>query len=234
MRYEATVLRADGRVERVFLTWDLCVAVGCAGRDRKTVKEHIEKLVKAGVPAPYAVPAMYWIEPERVFSLKRLSVVGEATSGEVEFFMARDEGGDLFMTLASDHTDRALETVSVSKAKQACGKIVAPVFWKVSDVREHWDKIEISSEIPEGRGFRVCQKGTLGDLLPPERLEELAREDAPTAGGPAPGKISLFSGTLAAAGGVVHAGEFRMSLFDPVLNRAIKFAYTVAVLPDRS
>jgi hypothetical protein len=184
---------------------------------------------------------MYWIEPERVFSLRHLSVVGEATSGGVEFFMARDEGGDLFVTLASDHTDRALETVSVSKAKQVCGKIVAPVFWKVSDIREHWDKIEISSEIPgkipDGQGYRVYQKGTLGDLPLPERLEELAREDAPFTG-----KISLFSGTLEAIGGsvteivhtIAHAGEFRMSLFDPALNRAIKFGYTVTVLPDRS
>jgi hypothetical protein len=171
---------------------------------------------------------MYWIEPERVFSSERLSVVGDATSGEAEFFLARGEGGDLFMTLAGGHTDRALETVSVSKAKQVCSKIVAPVFWKVSDIREHWDKIEISSEIPEERGYsRVCQKGTLGDLLPPERLEELAREDAPL-----PGKIALFSGTLPAAG-IVRAGEFRMSLSDPVLNRSIKFAYTVSVLPDR-
>ncbi|MDR2175681.1 MAG: DUF2848 domain-containing protein [Synergistaceae bacterium] len=229
MKYEAAVLRSDGGAERVLLTWDLCVAVGYAGRNQKAVKDHIEELAKVGVPAPYAVPAMYWIEPDRVFSLKKLSVVGEATSGEVEFFMARDEGGDLFMTLASDHTDRALETVSVSKAKQACSKIVAPLFWKVADIREHWDTIGISSEIPCEGGYRIYQKGVLGDLLPPERLEELAREDAPF-----PGKISLFSGTLAAAGGIVHAGEFRMTLSDPVLNRSIRFAYTVSVLPDRS
>ncbi|MDR1873702.1 MAG: DUF2848 domain-containing protein [Synergistaceae bacterium] len=229
MKYEATVLRPDGRAERVLLTWDLCVAVGYAGRNQKAVRDHIDELVKVGVPAPCAVPAMYWIEPGRVFSGERLSVVGESSSGEVEFFMARDEGGDLFMTLASDHTDRALETVSVSKAKQACSKVLAPIFWKVSDVREHWDAIEISSEIPEKEQFRVYQKGTLGDLLPPERLEELAREDAPL-----PGKIALFSGTLATLGGIVHAREFRMTLSDPVLSRSVRFGYTVAVLPDRS
>ena len=116
MRYEATVLRPDGRAESVTLAWDLCVAVGYAGRDQKAVRDHIDELVKLGVPAPYAIPAMYWIEPGKIFSLNRLFVIGGATSGEVEFFLARDEGGDLFMTLASDHTDRALETVSVSKA----------------------------------------------------------------------------------------------------------------------
>jgi hypothetical protein len=229
MKYEATVLRPDGRAERTVLTWDLCVAVGYAGRDQRAVGEHVDELVKLGVPRPYAVPAMYWIDPERIASRERLWVVGESTSGEVEFFWARDEGGDPYVTLASDHTDRALETVSVSKAKQACGKILAPVFWKASDVREHWDRIGITSEISEDGGHRVYQKGTLGDLLPPERLEELAREDAP-----APGKVAFFSGTLAASGGIVCANAFRMTLHDPVLNRAIRFGYAISALPDRN
>ena len=229
MRYEAAVLRPDGRAENVTLVWDLCVAVGCAGRSRETVEGQIEELVKRGLLAPYAVPAMYWIEPERIFSGERISVIGSATSGEVEFFLARDEGGDLFMTLASGHTDRALEAISVSKAKQACGKILAPVFWRVLDVREHWDKIELSSEISDGREYHVYQKGTLGGLLPPERLEELAREDAPMSG-----RIALFSGALPVAGDIACADSFRMTLSDPVLDRAIRFGYTVSVLPDRS
>ena len=229
MRYEATVLRPDGRAKRTTLVWDLCVAVGYAGRNQEAVKSHIEELVKLGVPTPYSVPAMYWIAPERVFSQERLCVVGNSTSGEVEFFLARDEGGDLFMTLASDHTDRALESVSVSKSKQVCSKILAPVFWKVSDIREHWDRIEILSEIPDGKEYRIYQKGTLCDLLPPERLEELAREDAPF-----PGKMSLFSGTLAAIGGIVYADSFMMTLSDPVLDRAIRFGYSIVALPDRS
>ncbi|MDR2523498.1 MAG: DUF2848 domain-containing protein [Synergistaceae bacterium] len=229
MKYEAVVSRSDGHVGRVMLTWDLCAAVGYAGRDQKAVRGHIEELVKLGVSTPYAVPAMYWIDPERVSSRERLFVIGDATSGEAEFFLARDEDEDLFVTLASDHTDRALETVSVSKAKQACDKVLAPVFWKVSDVREHWDRIELSSEITDSKGRRVYQKGTLGDFLPPERLEELAREDAPF-----PGKISLFSGTLAAVGGIACADSFGMALSDPVLNRVIRFGYSVTVLPDRS
>ena len=229
MKYEASVLRPDGRAESVTLAWDLCVAIGCAGRDRKTVEARIEGLAERGLPEPCFVPAMYWIEPERIFSRERLFVIGDATSGEVGFFLARSEGGDLFMTLASGHTDRALEVISVSKAKQACGKILAPVFWRVSDVREHWDKIELFSEIPDGREYRVYQKGTLGDLLPPERLDELAREDAPL-----PGQIALFSGALPVVGDIVCADSFRMTLRDPELDRAIRFGYTVSVLPDRS
>ena len=234
MKYEASVLRADGTQERTTLVWDRCVAVGYAGRDQGSVRAHVDELVKLGVSRPYAIPAMYWIEPEKIFSQTKLVVVGGETSGEVEVFLARDGRGDLYVTLASDHTDRGLEKVSVSKAKQICSKIVAPCFWKVADVREHWDKIELASEIPDNKGgYRIYQKGTLGDLLPPERLWELALEDLPSAG-KAGQMISLFSGTLAAHGGIVYASEFRMMLSDPVLKRCIKFGYTVEQLPDRN
>lgn len=234
MRYEAAVLRPDGTQEHTALLWDRCVAVGYAGRNQESVKAHVDELVKLGVSRPYAIPAMYWIEPERVASQTQLFVVGGETSGEVEFFLARDARGDLYMTLASDHTDRGLEKVSVSKAKQVCSKILAPCFWKVSDIREHWDKIEILSEIPDEKGgYRVYQKGTLGDLLIPERLWELALADLPSVGKSGQ-VISLFSGTLAAHGGIVYANEFRMTLSDPVLKRCIKFGYTITQLPDRN
>lgn len=230
MRYEATVSRPNGSADQVMLTWDHCVAVGYAGRNQEGVKAHVEELVKLGVSAPYAIPAMYWIEPEKVFSIRNITVIGDKTSGEIEFFMARDEAGDLYITVASDHTDRGLETVSVSKAKQICSKILAPIFWKVADIREHWDSLELISEIPDEKGgYRVYQKGTLGDLLIPERLEELAMIDTP-----GPGKIALFSGTLAAIGGIVYANEFLMTLHDPVLKRSLKFDYKVSVLPDRN
>ncbi|MDR1731436.1 MAG: DUF2848 domain-containing protein [Synergistaceae bacterium] len=228
MKHEATVLRPDGKAERRLLTWDLCVAIDYAGCDQKAVRAHVDERVKPGFPRPHSIPALYWIDPNRVSSREHLWVTGESTSGEAEVFLARDEGGDQYVTLAGGHTDRALEKFSVSKAKQICDRILAPVFWKVSDLREHWNRVEISSEIPQEDGYRTYQKGTLGDLLPPERLEELAREDAP-----APGKVALFSGAPATLEGVVFAGAFRLTLSDPVLNRAIRFGYRISVLPDR-
>ncbi len=234
MKYDAVVLCSGGIRKRVMLEWDQCVAVGYAGRNQESVQAHVDELVKLGVSRPYAIPAMYWIDPERIFSRDFVNVVGEETSGEVEVFLAQDERGELYVTLASDHTDRGLESVSVSKAKQICSKIIAPCFWKVDDVRKHWDEIELLSEIPDENGsFRVYQKGSLGDLLPPERLFEMASEDL-SAIAPAGQKIALFSGTLAALGGIVYADEFRMTLSDPRLVRRIEFAYSIRSLPDRN
>ncbi|MGI6784783.1 MAG: DUF2848 family protein [Aminivibrio sp.] len=226
MKLKSALWRKDGVFEEICLSWDACVAAGYTGRDQAGVMAHVEELRKIGVPAPERVPSMYWVEPDRVKSASLLWVVGESSSGEGEVFLARDEKGNLCVTVASDHTDRALETVSVAKAKQICSKIVAPVFWRVDEIREHWDSIELKT----WADGKLYQEGTLGRMLPPEKLFELAREDSP-----APGRISLFSGTLAVLGeGIVYASDWALSLRDPVLGREIRHEYTVRILPDRN
>lgn len=231
MRLEAVVLKTGNETERVLLGWEQCVAIGYAGRDQKSVEAHVEELRKLGVPAPSEVPSMYWIDPTRVVSDRELFVVGDGCSGEVEFFAARDCSGKLYMTVASDHTDRKLETVSVSKAKQCCTKIVGDVFWRVEEVRAHWDDLILRSWVRETplESERLYQEGTLAMLLLPEDLEERAKKDG------LPGrKLSFFSGTIPLTGGVSYRGAFRMELEDPVLKRSIKHEYTVTQLPDRN
>lgn len=227
MRMESVVVRKDGTSHRVALSWDACVAAGYTGRDQKSVLAHVEELRRIGVPAPSQVPSMYWIEPERVAPARTLWVVGEGTSGEAEVFLARCKENGLFVTVASDHTDRALETVSVAKAKQISSKVVGSMFWSVSEIRDHWDAIELRMWV-DGT---LYQEGTLGKMLPPEKLFELARADSPV---PA-GRIALFSGTLPIlAEGFIYGTEHVLSLKDPVLNREIRHEYTVRILPDRN
>jgi len=227
MRMVSVVQKKDGVSESIVLSWDACVAAGYTGRDQAGVMAHVEELRKIGVPAPEKVPSMYWVEPERVCSTGLLWVVGESTSGEGEVFLARDCGGNLCVTVASDHTDRALETVSVAKAKQACSKVVGAFFWRVDEIRGHWDSIELRT----WADGKLYQEGTLGRMLPPEKLFELAREDAPSGSG----KLALFSGTLPVIGeGLVYASRYVLSLKDPVLGREIRHEYAVRILPDRN
>ena len=227
MRMKSVVLRKDGSSHEVSLLWDACVAAGYTGRDQAGVRAHVEELKKIGVPSPERVPSMYWIEPERIGAASSLWVVGNETSGEGEVFLARCTQGNLHVTVASDHTDRALETVSVSKAKQIATKLVGAIFWRVDDVRDHWDEIELRVWNDE----KIYQEGTLGQMLPPEALLELAEEDSPVKGG----RISLFSGTLPViGGGLVYGSRYVLSLRDPVLNRELRREYAVQVLPDRN
>lgn len=225
MQMTTTVLHKNGISQTVTLSWDSCVAAGYTGRDQNGVRAHVEELKKIGVPAPEKIPAMYWVEPERVFSGSCLHVVGDKTSGEGEVFIARCTNGNLCVTVASDHTDRALETVSVSKAKQACSKVVGAVFWRVDEVRSHWDDIELRV----WNDGTLYQEGTLGQMLIPERIFELAESDNPG------GKLSLFSGTLPVTGGkLIYGSHYLLSLKDPVLNRELRHEYYVHILPDRN
>ncbi len=240
MKIESVVLRSNGDAKRAYLSFDACVAVGYAGRDQDAVRAHIEELRAIGVPVPSTIPSMYWVTPDLVSCTTEITAVGEKTSGEIEVFLARDEVGNMCVTVASDHTDRQLETVSVAKAKQICPKVIGPCFWNVSDIRDHWDALELTCSVRpvtrQGRrhGWALYQQGTLARLLPPEKLFELAGErtgtDVPTGA-----RVALLSGTLPVIGGDIVYGEaFLIELRDPVLGRCIRHEYSVRILPDRN
>ena len=233
MKYEIITALADGRMTKTECAWRYCVAIGYAGRDQASVIAHVEELKAIGVPAPETVPSMYWIDPTRMSSATELSVIGGGCSGEVEFFAVFDAEGKMHFTIASDHTDRHLETVSVSKAKQGCSKIIGNLFWSYDDVKDHWDSITLRSWVTEpGESERLYQNGTLGGLLPPDELYALAEKDLKALKGG--GAFSYFSGTVPLVGKIAYHGSFRMELADPVLNRSMIHSYDVIELPDRN
>jgi len=193
------------------LEWDNCVAAGYTGRNQKAVQAHIKELKSLGIPAPQKIPAMYWIEPERVSTKKTLHVIGDKTSGEVEFFLAKDNAGELYVTVASDHTDREMEKDSVS----------------------HWDKIIISLKVKTNDNSPeiLYQEGPLSKIFTPEKLEEICEQDSPNK----KANISILSGTLPLISDeTIFAKIYQLTIFDPVLNKKIKHTYKVITLPDRS
>lgn len=108
-------LNVDG--ERVSLVPNRMINAGYSGRDKEAVQEHIEELEEDGVAPPDSVSMFYavalytlLVDPDSV------PVVREETSGEAEvgFFIS---GRETYIFVASDHSDRELETVSVPKAK---------------------------------------------------------------------------------------------------------------------
>lgn len=212
------------------LVMDGCVAAGYTGRDQASVHEHIEELKKIGVATPYEIPALYWISPNRLTQQSEIQVVGEQTSPEVEFFLAADADGSLYATIASDHTDRELEAVSVSKAKQICDKVLGDTFWLVDDVANHWNQIEISSRVYHDEEWIEYQAGTLGKILDYTDLLKRIKKDNPEKTAP-----GLLSGTLPIIGGeTLYASSCEISMHDPVLKRSIEKTYDIVVVPDRS
>jgi len=220
-----------GESSLVKLEWDAVAAGGYCSRDQKGALAHIEELKAIGVPAPSKIPIIFWFEPSRVITDNILYVVGDKTSGEVEFFFARDEKGEAYITVSSDHTDRDLETISIPKAKQVCSKVIAKECWKLEEIRDHWDEIIISSTIQNEPGAQeeLYQKGPLGEIIEPEKLEEIVKEDCPIPGA----KIAYFSGTHPLLSGeTIYARHFSMKMEDPVLNREISHSYKIVFLPE--
>lgn len=197
------------------------VVAGWTGRDRAAVDHHIAELAEIGVAPPSRVPLFYRVSAGLLTQADEIQVLGRETSGEVEPLVIRADGA-LWLGLASDHTDRALEAVSVAASKQICAKPVSGALWPMAEVKDHLDRLELRCEIGEGEGFVVYQEGALAAIRPLPDLVAAADLGEGAA---------MLCGTLAARGGVRPAGRYRMELRDPVRGRSLSLSYAVRALP---
>ncbi|MDR6350103.1 MULTISPECIES: DUF2848 domain-containing protein [Pantoea] len=201
------------------------VIAGWVGRDQEAVLHHIRELEALGVPAPGAVPLFYRVATNQLTQETQLEVVGDQTSGEAEPFVFFHRG-EYWVSLISDHTDRHLETFSVALSKQACIKPVAGHAWRMTDVKAHWDQLELRAWINVNGDWVTYQQGALSSLLTP--LDLLSRYFA---AGQVEEGFAMSCGTLSAIGGIRPSSEFRMALHDPVLNRTLEHTYITGSLP---
>ncbi|UVC27853.1 DUF2848 domain-containing protein [Pantoea sp. SOD02] len=201
------------------------VIAGWVGRDQEAVLHHIRELEALGVPAPGAVPLFYRVATNQLSQQTQLEVVGDQTSGEAEPFVFFHRG-EYWVSLISDHTDRHLETFSVALSKQACIKPVAGHAWRMSEVKAHWDQLELHAWINVNGDWVTYQQGALSSLLTP--LDLLSRYFA---AGQVEEGFAMSCGTLSAIGGIRPSSEFRMALHDPVLNRTLEHTYITGSLP---
>ncbi len=218
--------KAGEHRQRVKIT--KAVIGGWTARDQAGLQHHIEELAKIGVPRPAKTPLFYRVGARRLTTDGMIEALDDASSGEVEWVMLK-HAGRLWVGAGSDHTDRKVETQGISIAKQLCDKPIAPTFWPYDEVADHWEKIELSSEIVTNGKRELYQKGVVASLLEPEKLLELYRQDE----GELTDGTLLFGGTMAAIGGVRAADRFIFTVRDPVLNRQIQHAYDIKVLPNR-
>jgi hypothetical protein len=199
------------------------VIAGWTGRDRAAVEQHIEELAALGVKRPSTVPVFYRASAARVTTASRIEVLGEQSSGEVEFVLLQ-HAGRLWVGVGSDHTDRNVETYDVGVSKQMCDKPVAASWWPFAQIAGHWDRLILRSYI--GDEQTPYQVGSVTAMLEPADL--IARY-AP--GGTLPDGAMMFCGTLAALHGVRPSAQFAFELEDPVLRRKIRHEYRISPLP---
>ncbi|MCA1322819.1 DUF2848 domain-containing protein [Herbaspirillum sp. alder98] len=203
------------------------VIAGWAGRDMAAIEHHIEELEALGISRPSAVPLFYRVAANQLSQQKDVQVLGAESSGEVETFVF-NAGGELYVSIASDHTDRKLEAHSVAFSKQACIKPVATGAWKLSDVVEYWDELVIRSWIEENGSTVLYQEGPLASLRTPGDLIARFTEGSATL----PEGCGMTCGTVGAIGGIRAAASFTMELFDPRRNRSLRHAYVTESLAE--
>ena len=198
---------------------------GFSGRDQKNVQKHVLELAKIGVPAPNAIPMLFPVSSNLATTSQNIQVQHSYTSGEIEYVLLWDKD-NLYITVGSDHTDRLAEKYGIPLSKQAYPNILAPSVWLFSDIKEHFDQIEILCRVIQGSSMVIYQKGKLEDLLPPGKWAKQFNEKKVNNTG-----NIFFSGTIdTKEGALIFGDRYILELNDPVLNRSIKHEYSVEVL----
>ncbi len=216
----------DANSRQVEVAFNSVIVAGWAGRDMAAIEHHIEELAAIGVPRPSSVPLYYRIAENQLTQSANVQALGEESSGEVETFVFAVDG-EMYVSIASDHTDRKLETVSVAMSKQVCVKPVGTQAWRLADVAGHWDELIIRAYIVENGEKVLYQEGPLSTLRTPQDLIA-----GYTGGGAVlPEGAGMTCGTVAAIGGIRPAADFTMELHDPRLNRTLSHSYHVESLP---
>jgi uncharacterized protein DUF2848 len=224
--YDLTfTIEAQGTTTPLTLAIDQAVIAGWTGRDPVARDKHIAELEAIGIARPATTPIYYRVSARRLTTEDQIEVCGGDSSGEVEFVLIGWQGR-IFVGLGSDHTDRKVESYSVTVSKQMCDKVMAPVLWELEDVIGHWDRLILRSHAWIGGRRELYQEGTLDAMLPVAELLARGFTD-----GKLPDGCAMFGGTFAAKGGIRAASRFEFELEDPVLKRSIRHAYDVIELP---
>lgn len=224
-KLEFQVVSCEGVQELSVDVENLYIA-GFAGRDMEATMAHIEELAEMGVARPESIPTYYANGTNLLVQGDKIQVIGAKSSGEVEFIALYYEN-ELYVGIGSDHTDRELESVDVSKSKQVCPKPVGKTLWKYEEVKEHWDELIMESWQVFDEEPILYQQGTAESLLPVSVLVEGIQK----AKGAFQNSLMLC-GTVAAIGGIRGGKRFIGKVTDPRMQRSLNLVYDVEVISE--
>lgn len=213
------VRKLDAVIERL-------VIAGWTGRNKVLVQQHIDELAAIGVPPPPSTPVFYRASVSLITSADAIQVVGQHSSGEVEFFILSVEEG-LFVGVGSDHTDRKVETYDITVSKQMCAKPIGPDLWPLEPLLDRWDALVLRSHTSLGGIRRIYQEDRVSKMLAPRDIMRLYENDAKIL---RPGTM-MFCGTLPVLGAIESGDRFEIALVDVEGARQLDHAYDVHSIP---
>lgn len=197
------------------------ILAGYTGRDAAAVASYIAKLEEEGIAPPSEIPSYFVLGADRLTTDTAVEATSAESCGEVEFALLIDDD-DIYVAVASDHTDRALESIDIPASKQSCVKVISREVWRLADVEDHWDELTFEARTPSG-AEPAYQSGPVAALRPPAELIALVEQRF---GGPMSGTV-ILSGTIAATTAFQYHPTFEVALTDPAMGRKLATSYTV-------
>lgn len=205
------------------------INAGYVGRNIEAVQAHIDELSLEGVPAPASIPMIFPVLSKNITTNSKIEVVGDKTSGEVEFVVLFQQD-KVYIGVGSDHTDRELESVSISKSKQICENVLSETVWEFDDVKERWDTLSIKSWVKTDDSDQMIlyQDALLGSIISADDLIDLIKsklKDSQTEG------LIIFSGTVpVVTEKMIYSNYFKCEIADRETGRSLVCEYEVEKL----
>lgn len=200
---------------------------GYTGRDTALVQEHVDELARMGVPTPGKVPTLYPLSSYLLMQTASIQVPHARTSGEAEWaVIVGEDENDLLLTVACDHTDRALEVHGVAWSKQSAPNVIGDLAWPLAQIVDDLDAFSLRAWVSHNDSETLIQDGALGQLLPPAYwLDRLAEHSLLRP------RSALLGGTIPMVDGADQFGDaWHVEITDPQ-GRVSRVAYRVQTLP---
>jgi hypothetical protein len=196
------------------------VNAGYTGRNQAEVRKHIDELKQKGIPGPDEIPMYFPKFKERLTQaecVEALDFTGHTGEAEYVLLCAREE---VYVAAGSDHTDRVLEQISIPKAKQFYPNFISREVWRLSEIRDHFDKIILRSRVEHDGRKVIFQEAPLAALISPDDLLERVKKITGDTEG-----LVIYSGTVAAKADLDCTPVFEAELDDPVTARKLTCGY---------
>jgi hypothetical protein len=216
-----SIVSPDGTTRPETFTIRRMYNFGSATRDPDTAVAHQQEVAKSGIHIAFDVPAprIYPIALHALTTDDEVYVQTDRTSGEVEIIV--HVADQIYVGVGSDHTDRAMETVSIPGSKQACANHLAPVFWPYEAIRDQWDNCVMRSWV-DGR---LYQEVGVNAFLAPEDLINVLRARV---NGVPERDFTVFSGTIVSVDKALGFGtNWRYEMSSPDSGQSIGAEYKV-------
>ena len=151
MRAHLIELKIESRSGRAARTFEVGSVSGArfSARDMAGMRRRLDaRIAEDGhyTMATRTNPSIFRITRHLLTLDDEFEVQGPLTGGEAEVVAIRD-GREIFITVGSDQVDRELDPLFPDKPKQMCPHPIAATAWPYDEVRDHWDQIQIYSDV---------------------------------------------------------------------------------------